>query len=128
MQVAAATASGDGFAAAHAERHLSSPQLHCNAQFSAAAQVESAKQASICELHLSTEHVQAEGHADSVQSMPESIAASLQLVLMQVAAATASGEGFAAAHAERHLSSPQGHFRAQSSAAAQVESAKQSLI
>jgi len=53
---------------------------------------------------------------------------SLQLVLMQVAAATASGEGFAAAHAERHLSSPQGHFRAQSSAAAQVESAKQSLI
>jgi len=128
MQVAAATASGEGFAAAHAERHASSPQAHFSAQFSAAAQVESAKQASICELHLSNEQVQAEGHAESVQSMPKSIAPPLQFVLMQVAAATASGEGFAAAHAERHLSSPQSHCNAQFSAAAQVESARQASI
>jgi len=71
MQVAAAVASGEGFAETHPARQKASPQAHFSTQSSAAAQVESAKHASTCEAHLSSEQVQAAGQADAEQSMPE---------------------------------------------------------
>jgi hypothetical protein len=70
---------------------------------------------SICEAHLSKEHVQASWHVALLQSMSaEALAGGmLQLELMHLAAGKALMDGLRAAHFKVHAVSPQPHARAQ---------------